>query len=89
VLDTVEHELTTRIERGYGLGDPIGMPNFGNPARYLTAAQVDEFGGRYHPDPAYNSWRQLRTLVLARNKPSAQKHAAIATWLTGVDEPPP
>ena len=45
VPDTVEHELTTRIERGYGLGDPVGMPNFGTPARYLTAAQFAEFAG--------------------------------------------
>jgi hypothetical protein len=87
VLDTVEDELKTRIERGHGLGDPVGTPNSGNPARYLTPAQVDEFGGIYRPDPAYNSWRQLRTLVLARRKPSAQKHAAIAAWLTAVDEP--
>ena len=88
VLDTVDHELTTRIERDYGLGDPVGTPNFGNPARYLTAPQVDAFGGVYRPDPAYDSWRQLRTLVLARRKPSAHKHAAIAAWLTTFDEPP-
>jgi hypothetical protein len=81
VLETVERELTTRIDRGHGLGDPVGTPNLGNPARYLTAEQVDEFGGMYRPDPAYDSWRQLRTLMLARRKPSADKHDALAAWL--------
>lgn len=82
VLDVVDHELTTRIDRGYGLGDPVGTPNEGNPARFLTREQVDEFGGRYDPDPAYDSWRRLRTLLLARLHPSTQKHAAIAEWLS-------
>ena len=89
MLDTVEHELTTRIDRGYGLGDPVGTPNAGNPACYLTAEQVDEFGGMYHPDPAYDSWRQLRTLVLARRQASAKKHDAIAAWLATIGQAAP
>jgi hypothetical protein len=82
MLDAVDRELTTRIDRGYGLGDPVGMPNEGNPARWLTREQVDRFGGRYRPDPAYDSWRQLRTLLFARRRRSAQKHAAITEWLS-------
>jgi hypothetical protein len=82
MLEAVERELTTRIDRGYGLGDPLGMPNEGNPARYQTSEQADLFGGSYRSDPAYARWRQLRTLLLARRCPSADKRDALAEWLS-------
>jgi hypothetical protein len=76
MLVVVDRELTLRIERGNGLGDPVGTPNEGNPAPYLRPEQAETFGGHYGSDPDYLRWRLLRTLLLSRYCRSADKHAA-------------
>lgn len=78
MLATVDRELTLRIERGTGLGDPVGTPNEGNPAPYLKPAQEETFGGHYGAD--YLRWRLLRTLLLSCYCRSADKHAALRKW---------
>ena len=82
MLKAVEQEMRMRIDRGFELGDPVGTPNQGNPARYLTTDQVDQFGGRYRPDAAYDSWRQLRTLLMARRCPTPKKRDALSKWVS-------
>lgn len=80
MLAAVDRELTLRIGRGTGLGDPVGTPNEGNPAPYLRPAQAETFGGQYGSDPDYVRWRLLRTLLLSRYRRSADKHAALREW---------
>lgn len=81
MLATVDRELTLRIERGTGLGDPVGTPNEGNPAPCLKPAQEETFGGHYGADPDYLRWRRFRTLLLSCYCRSADKHAALREWL--------
>jgi hypothetical protein len=80
VLSTAERRLTARIDQNLGLGDPMGTPNYGHPALYMSLEQADDLSGSYRPSPAFDQWRRLRTLVLHRRRPSHEKRAAISRW---------
>jgi hypothetical protein len=82
VLDATERRLTARIDRDLGLGDPVGTPNCGNPALYMSLEQADDVSGAYRPPPEFAQWSRLRTLVLHRQSRSQGKRAAVREWLS-------